>query len=168
MIKRTLEQTVQEVSRYFPVVLLAGARQIGKTTLFESCVEQGRTYVSLDDYDARVLAQEDPALFFQQFPPPLIIDEVQYAPQLFSAIKLIVDRDKQSGMFWLTGSQKFHLMQGVTETLAGRVAVLDMLGFSQKEMTECAEQSRPFLPTPEWLEHTRKVSLETDDADDTL
>jgi len=81
----------------------------------------------------RHLAQNDPALFFQTYKPSIIIDEVQYAPQLFSQIKIIVDREKKEGLFWLTGSQKFTLMKGITETLAGRVAIIDMLGLSQGE-----------------------------------
>lgn len=157
MFQRTLAKTILQTNQSFPVLLLTGPRQVGKTTLLEMCAEQSkdspqRSYVTLDDLQQRDLAQSDPALFLQSHKTPLMIDEVQYAPQLFSAIKIIVDREKQNGMFWLTGSQKFHLMKGVTESLAGRVAVLDLLGLSQVEIDGRAEQSTAFLPTNEWIE----------------
>jgi predicted AAA+ superfamily ATPase len=131
MIERTLSQVVAQVSKSFPVLLVTGPRQVGKTTLLETCSEKGRRYVSLDDLEQRELAQTDPALFLQRHKPPVTIDEVQYAPELFSYIKMAVDKSRQPGMFWLTGSQKFHLMKGISESLAGRVAIIDMLGLSQ-------------------------------------
>ena len=152
--KRTLKDTIFQASQSFPIILLTGARQIGKTTLLEACSEN-RTYVTLDNLDDRALAQSDPALFLQRYKAPLIIDEVQYAPELFSYIKIAVDKNKQKGMFWLTGSQKFHLMQNITETLAGRVAIIDMLGFSQAEIDGRADKSTPFLPTEKWIEAAR-------------
>ena len=162
MYHRTSEQTIHKVSESFPVLLVTGPRQVGKTTLLELCAGDravtGRNYVTLDDLDARTLAQRDPALFLQTWQPPLIIDEIQYAPQLFSAIKIVVDREKRNGMFWLTGSQKFHLMRGITESLAGRVAIIDLLGFSHSELAGQASSSRPFMPTNEWLEASRSSS----------
>ncbi len=155
MFQRTLEKTIHVISESFPVLMLTGARQVGKTTLLEMCAQGRRAYVTLDDLDARNLAQSDPALFLQTWKPPLIIDEIQYAPQLFSAIKVIVDREKRNGLFWLTGSQKFHLMRGITESLAGRVAIVDLLGLSQAEMSGRAESSRPFVPTLEWIAQAR-------------
>jgi len=155
MRERTLRETILAASKAFSVILLTGPRQIGKTTLLESCAEEGRGYVTLDDLDQRELAQRDPALFLQTHRAPLIIDEVQYAPELFTYIKIIVDREKQPGLFWLTGSQKFHLMQRITETLAGRVAIIDMLGFSQAEIRNRAFDVEPFLPTSSWIEHAR-------------
>jgi predicted AAA+ superfamily ATPase len=130
------------------VLLLTGPRQVGKTTLLAWCARQEavpRRYVTLDDADARALARDDPALFLQTWPAPVIIDEVQYAPQLFSAIKQQVDRHPVNGQFWLTGSQKFHLMQGITETLAGRVAVLDLLGLTSWELS--SPTSAPDTPS---------------------
>ena len=153
---RTLQKTIQLASQFFPVLLLTGARQVGKTTLLEACAEPTRRYVTLDDPEQAVLARTDPALFFQRHPPPIIVDEIQYAPELFRAIKLLVDKAKQPGMFWLTGSQKFHLMQGITESLAGRVAVLDLLGLSQAEINGKTDTAQPFLPTPAWLEQARQ------------
>ncbi|MDX1901695.1 MAG: ATP-binding protein [Gammaproteobacteria bacterium] len=153
---RTLEPTVKQVSSQFPVLLLTGPRQVGKSTLLADCAEPGRASVTLDDIEQRALAEADPALFLQMHPPPVIIDEVQYAPQLFSVIKIIVDEEKRPGMFWLTGSQKFHLMQGVSETLAGRVAILDLLGLSQAEINHHAHLTQPFLPTDSWLATVKK------------
>ena len=155
-IDRTLTAAIRHASASFPVLLATGPRQVGKTTLLEACADANRGYVTLDDPDARELAHRDPALFLQRYPPPTIIDEVQYAPQLFGAIKLAVDRAREPGLFWLTGSQKFHLMQGLTESLAGRVAVLDLLGLSQAELAGRASSSLPFLPDADWLAAARE------------
>ena len=158
--QRTLASAVERVSGAFPVVLLTGPRQVGKTTLLEHCGSGDRRYVSLDDLDQRDVARNDPALFLQSHPPPATIDEVQYAPQLFGHLKLEVDRARRPGMYWLTGSQKFHLMQGVSETLAGRVAILDLLGFSQAETDGRARRTAPFLPTAEWIAGARGSSAQ--------
>lgn len=100
----------------------------------------------MDDMNLRILAKKDPPLFLQQFPPPLLIDEVQYAPELFSEIKIHVDRHRSPGAFWLTGSQSFPLMKGITESLAGRVAILNLLGFSSREAEHRLSVLPPFLP----------------------
>lgn len=154
--KRSLAKTIHEVSASFPVILVTGPRQVGKTTLLEACAEKERSYVTLDDLAERIIAQQDPALFLQMHPPSLIVDEVQYAPELFSYIKMAVDKAKQPGMFWLTGSQRFHLMKGITESLAGRIAIIDMLGFSRAEIENRADQALPFLPTQAWVTATKK------------
>ena len=130
---RTLSKTWKQANEFFKVVLLTGPRQVGKTTLLEHIIESNRTYVPLDDMEILMMAQNDPAHFFERFPPPLLIDEVQKAPNLFSYIKAIVDKSSQKGQFWLTGSQQFHLMKNVSDSLAGRVAILDIQGFSQSE-----------------------------------
>ena len=145
-IERTIGPTIKKVSGGFPVLLLTGMRQIGKTYLLEKIKERGRKYVSLDFPDDRELAKNHPDLFLQRYKPPLFIDEVQYAPELFTYIKIYVDTHKQNGLFWLTGSQKFSLMRGIQESLAGRVAILDMLGLSWREITR-QPASRPFLPS---------------------
>jgi len=156
MIKRTLQKTVEEASKSFPVLLITGPRQVGKTTLLEMVADKKRKYVTLDDLEQRKLAKTDPAMFLQVNQPPLIIDEIQYAPELFSYIKMYVDTTKEAGAFWLTGSQKFHLMKNITETLAGRVAILDLLGFSYQEKIKNADDI-PFLPTTEWIETKRSI-----------
>lgn len=147
MYKRTMEKVIKQVSDSFPVLLVTGPRQVGKTTLLEMCSEGDMQYVTLDDLDIRSLAQNDPGLFIQTYKTPLIIDEVQYAPQLFSYIKIAVDKGRKNGMFWLTGSQKFSLMKGITESLAGRVAILDLLGLSGAELSSNGDSSKPFLPS---------------------
>ncbi len=155
MIERTLSPVIETISKSFPVLLLTGPRQVGKTTLLKNAAKAGRAYVTLDDLEARALARNDPALFLQAHPTPLLIDEVQYAPELFPYIKMHVDRSGNTGGFWLTGSQKFQIMSGVTESLAGRVAIADLLGFSNREIEGTAYRSAPFLPTGEWLENAR-------------
>lgn len=155
-IKRTMETTIAKASNSFPVLMITGPRQIGKTTLLQRCSESNRRYVTLDDLNERSLAKTDPELFFKRNPPPILIDEVQYAPELFSYIKIICDRERKNGLFWLTGSQKFHLMQNISESLAGRVAILDLLGLSQAEIFNRAQDSQPLLPTSEWLDNARE------------
>ena len=148
-VPRTLEIVVTRAAQQFPVVLLTGARQVGKTTLLMHLSQGARAYVTLDDPLVLSLAKADPALFMQRFPPPVLIDEIQYALELLPYIKMVADRTGQPGLFWLTGSQHFHLMKGVSESLAGRVAVLHVLGLSRRELLGQALEARPFLPTPE-------------------
>lgn len=155
MLERSLKNVIENLSQAFPVLLLTGSRQIGKTTLLKSCSTSKRSYVTLDDLEARTLAKNDPNLFMQTYKPPLIIDEIQYAPELFSYIKIHVDETQHAGDFWLTGSQRFHLMKGITESLAGRVAVIDMLGLSAKEISGHACNSTPFIPTTKWISNAR-------------
>ena len=164
MFKRTLSSFIKSISSQFPVLLVTGPRQAGKTTLLEMCAQSNRQYVTLDDLNARNIAQEDPKLFIQTFKPPVIIDEIQYAPQLLSYIKIEVDRTKQKpGMYWLTGSQKFTLMKGITESLAGRVAIVDLLGLSQAEIRGYPKTS-PFLPVTKWLSKAKRRKVEKPDT----
>lgn len=134
-IHRELEDLVSQVSREYPVVLLTGPRQVGKTTMLENLMRgTDRNYVSLDDLAQRDLAKRDPELFLQIHKPPVLIDEVQYAPELFTYIKIHVDKYHKPGDIWLTGSQVFILMSGVQESLAGRIAVLFLTPMSQSEI----------------------------------
>ncbi len=134
-IPRSLEAVVKEVTKEYPVVLVTGPRQVGKTTMLQKLMEgTERSYVSLDDLNERAMAKNDPELFLQLHQPPVLIDEVQYAPELFTYIKIYVDKYHDPGAFWLTGSQVFKLMQGMQESLAGRVAVLSMTSLSQAEV----------------------------------
>lgn len=142
-ISRNLEKVVAEVTKEYPVVLVTGPRQVGKTTMLQKLMEgTGRSYVSLDDLNERSIAKNDPELFLQLHKPPVLIDEVQYAPELFTYIKIYVDRNHNPGDFWLTGSQVFKLMRGVQESLAGRVAVLSLTSLSQAEI--CNGKMEPF------------------------
>lgn len=144
-IKRALENVVKRLSGQYSAILVTGPRQVGKTTMLKKLMEDEgniRDYVTLDDLAERNLAKTDPAMFFQLHKPPVLIDEVQYAPELFPYIKMEVDRNHEPGAFWLTGSQIFKLMRGVQESLSGRVAVLSMSSLSQREIT--GERSEPF------------------------
>lgn len=136
-ITRHMEKPVMELNEQYPVLLLTGPRQVGKTTMLEHLIEvegKGRKKVSLDDLTLRELAKTDPKMFFQLYQPPLLIDEVQYAPELFPYIKIMVDERHQPGDFWLTGSQLFKMMEGVQESLAGRAALLHLSPLSQSEI----------------------------------
>lgn len=134
-IRRDLEEEFLSCADEFPVVLLTGMRQCGKSTMLAHLAEDGRATVTLDDLQERALAQSDPQLFLQLHEPPLIIDEVQYAPQLFPYLKIYVDaHPDEQGKFWLTGSQPFPLMKLAGESLAGRVGILHMLPLSQHEL----------------------------------
>jgi hypothetical protein len=134
-IHRTLEQKIMDISRDYSCLLLIGPRQVGKTTMLEHLMEGSeRQKVTLDDVENRRLAQSDPALFLEMNPAPVLIDEVQYAPQLFSYIKINVDNGAAPGSYWLTGSQAFQLMELAQESLAGRTAIVHMSALSQSEL----------------------------------
>ena len=166
-IQRAAEETIARVSQMFPVLLVTGPRQVGKTTLLQRMAEaqqsEGieRKYVTLDDPDVRYLAKHDPALFLQRYSPPVLIDEIQYATELLPYIKMNVDRSRRKGDFWITGSQVFRLMKNVSESLAGRVGILNLLGLSNAEIY--GYQSEPFSTEPETLmariDHVKPVEL---------
>lgn len=168
-IKRTIEEEIYKISKTFPVVIVTGPRQVGKTTLLNKInKETGEkiNYISLDNLDARMLAVEDPELFLRTYQMPLIIDEFQYAPRILSYIKIIVDQKRLenlennkvecNGLFYLTGSQIFQTMKDVTESLAGRVGILDLYGLTNREIEEKEEDI--FLPELSILKN--KVSTE--------
>ena len=163
-ISRAIEKTFLAAVRDFKVVLVTGPRQCGKTTMMKKMAEdenRGRKYISLDDFATRKMAVESPNLFLQVYKPPVFIDEVQYAPQLFSYIKMYVDEYQQPGDIWLSGSQIFKLMENVQESLAGRVGILKMNTFSQAEIEEV--ESSPFRPEIEYLiargENRKKIEM---------
>jgi predicted AAA+ superfamily ATPase len=135
------------LSGHFKVLLLTGMRQVGKTTCLKNIAGAGRRYVSLDDPKILSMAQNEPELFFERFVPPLFIDEIQYAPGLFPYIKMLVDNSDENGMIWLSGSQQYSMMKNVTESLAGRVAIVEMHGFSIYERDDMALLQKPFLPS---------------------
>ncbi|MBQ6471526.1 MAG: ATP-binding protein [Victivallales bacterium] len=150
-IDRHITKAIQAADRFFPALLLTGARQVGKTTILRKLAGPDRKYVTFDDADLRTLAKEDPKGFLDRFSPPVLLDEIQYVPSLLSYIKMVIDEerfrnpDKARGMFWLTGSQQFELMQGVSDSLAGRICVFDMGGISQAELA--GRENVPFTPS---------------------
>ena len=145
-IHRIMESKLKYLSAHFPIVMVCGARQVGKTTLLNQIRKENGTiqYVTLDYPGIRSLAREDPELFLQQYQPPLIIDEIQYAPELLPYIKIRADRAQKNGLYYLTGSQMFHMMKNVSESLAGRVGILSMYSLSRAEIE--GRESEPFLP----------------------
>lgn len=136
-VERTLERKFLRMNSFFKAVLVTGARQVGKTTMLRHLAdEQNRTYVSMDNMMARALAKSDPVLFFQTYKVPIIIDEIQKAPELFEQIKIICDESEERGLFWLTGSQQYKMMKNIRETLAGRIGILELYSMSKKEVEE--------------------------------
>jgi predicted AAA+ superfamily ATPase len=135
-IKREIESYFQVNAgplRVFPVWLLLGPRQVGKSALLAHCGQSSRTYVNFDDLQSRIRATENPELFIKSLKPPICLDEIQYAPQILSGVKQLVDKSGEPGMVWMTGSQNFQVMKGVQETLAGRVAIMNLFGFTDIE-----------------------------------
>lgn len=146
-IPRYSERQAEKISQTFKILYMAGPRQTGKTTLLRHLAQNSqRSYVTLDDLPARQMAQTDPKLFLQEHPAPLLIDEVQYAPQLFPYLKIAVDNQDQKGQYWLTGSQQFSLMRNVQESLAGRVGIMNLLGLSLAELQQIPDAGMPFVP----------------------
>ncbi len=133
-IKRDIEEKIISLSKEYSCILITGPRQVGKTTVLKELMDEDREYVTLDDLENRRLAKTDPALFLQMHTLPIFIDEVQYAPELFSYIKIAIDNGAAPGSFWLTGSQAFKMMELAQESLAGRVALLHMPSLSQHEI----------------------------------
>ncbi len=142
-IPRIMEQTVQKAVRTFPAVVLTGPRQSGKTTLLKMMFSGTHRFVSLENPDIRLRAQNDPAGFLSRYPTPLIIDEIQYVPDLLSYIKTKIDEDRRPGQWLLTGSQNFVLMQGISQSLAGRAAILNLLPFEFSERIDLSDRTAP-------------------------
>ncbi len=133
MIKRDAQQTLLKLARGFPVIVINGPRQSGKTTLARVTFPR-KAYVSLEDPDERMFAENDPRSFLKRFPDGAILDEVQRCPDIFSYLQSIVDRDNRMGLFVLTGSQQFNLISHITQSLAGRAGIVQLLPFSISEL----------------------------------
>lgn len=173
-IERSIEERLNKLAKAFPVIMITGSRQVGKTTLLNNIQKQEKgkiNYISLDNLSIRALAIEEPEIFLERYKPPLIIDEFQYAPKLLSYIKIIVDEKRQehlenkkvetSGLYYLTGSQVFHTMKNVSESLAGRVGILELYPLSNREIEK--KKDKMFLPIYEELEKREKTNrLEVD------
>lgn len=148
-IERHMQPLISSLQRQFPALLITGPRQVGKSTLLQHIAPDYR-YVSFDDPVLRAQADEDPTLFMLNHPGRLVLDEVQHVPALFSSLKLAIDRQQQNGLFMLSGSQAFSLMQHVSESLAGRIAVLKLSGLSLRE-TLAQQRHSPFIPNEAYL-----------------
>ena len=173
-IERSIEERLNKLAKAFPVIMITGSRQVGKTTLLNNIQKQEKgkiNYISLDNLSIRALAIEEPEIFLERYKPPLIIDEFQYAPKLLSYIKIIVDEKRQqhlenkeveaSGLYYLTDSQVFHTMKNVSESLAGRVGILELYPLSNREIEK--KKDKMFLPIYEELEKREKTNrLEVD------
>ncbi len=144
-IKRHLEKVIEQAQSSFKIVLLTGPRQVGKTTVLRQLYQEKYSYISLDDLSELQIAKSDSKLFFLNHPGKLIIDEVQQAPELFPEIKRLVDDKNETGRFILTGSQSFPMMQNVTESLAGRVGIIEMQPLSSREIVG-VPAGNPFIP----------------------
>ena len=155
-IKRDIEEKIISLSKEYACVLITGPRQVGKTTVLKELMGEDREYVTLDDLENRRLAKTDPALFLQMHSLPIFIDEVQYAPELFSYIKIAIDNGAAPGSFWLTGSQAFKMMELAQESLAGRVALLHMPSLSQHEIYGSGKNV-PFSVDLEALKERKKT-----------
>lgn len=156
-INRSIEATVEKASRMFSAVLITGARQVGKTTLLKH-LRKGISYITLDDPILLQNAVEEAGSFFKTTPPPVIVDEIQYAPNLFSYIKMIADESGKKGQFYLTGSQQFKMMKNISESLSGRIGIINLLGLSLREIKNdsCNEA---FIPTEQFIDKKKALLL---------
>jgi len=160
---RVLEKTVLKAIKTFPAIVVTGPRQSGKTTLFKMLFSKTHTLISLENPDVRIRAKEDPIGFLNQYRPPLIIDEIQYVPELLSYIKTRIDENRKPGQWLFTGSQNFTLMHSITQSLAGRIAILFLLPFSLSERVDNARNAQDIST---WIKRLnlankfdRKISL---------
>lgn len=160
-IKRDIEELVQKTEKGFKAVLITGARQVGKSTLLKH-IYGGRKYITFDDPVLLSETKREPGLFFRNNKPPMILDEVQYISDLFPYIKIECDKTEKKGLFQMTGSQQYHLMKNVSESLAGRIAVLELAGLSLREIQGEAF-NRPFIPTVNYLEEREKTVKHCED-----
>lgn len=157
-INRLAEDVIKKQEKMFKAILVTGARQVGKTTMLKN-IKPDINYITLDDMILNQAAVEEPDLFLKSNKAPIIIDEVQRAPDLLRYIKIQVDNSEEKAQYYLTGSQKFNLMQNVTESLAGRIGILNLLGLSLREIKDI-NFNEPFLPTEEYLNNRRKFERE--------
>ncbi len=154
-IRRSIEEKILKSSETFKAVLLTGPRQVGKSTLLKKQFSDWK-YVSLDDPFLEQQARENGSMFMMLNQSPLIIDEIQRAPELFRYIKLLCDETEEKGLFCLSGSQQFRLMQNISETLSGRISIVELSGLSLRELQKDSFQER-FLPSMEYLLERQKT-----------
>ncbi|MDR0563963.1 MAG: ATP-binding protein [Azoarcus sp.] len=156
-ISRHIETAVRRLASRKPVVVVTGARQVGKATLLETAFSDIR-HIAMDNPLVRQTAINNPSVFFDTYPSPIVVDEIQKAGHLFEYIKERVDTNKNKGQFYLTGSQSLGLMKNVSESLAGRAGIVKMLGISMRELNNI-QHSAPFIPTPLHTESFIKASV---------
>ena len=153
-IPRHAEPAVEQLSKLFGAVLVAGPRQVGKTTMLKKLTKDIH-YTTMDDMVMLASAREESGTFFKDNPPPVFVDEIQKTPELFPQIKMILDRDHKKGQFFMCGSQQFKMMKNVSESLAGRIGLILLLGFSLRE-THSVDFDLPFLPTDDYFSERKK------------
>ncbi len=158
--QRHAEATVKKLSEMFGAILVAGPRQVGKTTMLKTLTE-GIGYTTLDDLIVRTIANEQSSTFFKDNPPPVFVDEIQKAPVLFEQVKMFIDRDHKKGQFFMCGSQQFRMMKGVSESLSGRIGLLTLLGYSLREINNVTFD-KPFIPTDEYFAERRACLANTE------
>jgi len=156
-LNRTIERTIKKAVKTFPAVILTGPRQSGKTTLLKHLFQKTHDFISLENPDIRIRAKDEPNTFLKQYKTPLIIDEVQYVPELLSYIKTRIDNNRKAGQWLLTGSQNFTLMNNVSQSLAGRAAILSLLPFS---VSEKLAEGGTTLEISKWLNKIYKRRTE--------
>ena len=159
-ITRHAEEPINMIAKMFGAVLVTGARQVGKTSLLKEFVGD-INFVTLDDPIIQINAVNQSGTFFKDYPPPVLVDEVQYAPSLFPQIKMILDNSKKKGQFFLTGSQQFNMMKNVSESLAGRIGILSLHGLSLREIAGSGCRV-PFIPTDEYFSERAKSTESID------
>lgn len=160
MIERHIKPVIERYSRSFPSVLITGARQTGKTTVLTNSADT-EEYLTFDDPSNRLAVANDPKFFMEIHPAPIILDEIQYVPSLFPYLKMAIDSNRTNGMYYMTGSQQFHLMQRVSESLAGRIGILSLLGISIREENN-DPFSLPFLPDKNYFINRKPIRVHTD------
>ena len=146
--ERTITPDISRLSKNFKALLITGPRQVGKTTLLKQIAGKNRKTADLSNETDKDLAQTDPKGFLDTYSPPVFIDEIQYAPGLFSYIRMLVDKSPKTGQIWMTGSQQFELMEYVSDSLAGRIAIIELQGFSIYERNNIGLKQKPFIPAP--------------------
>jgi len=159
-IRRHIEPVIARIAKRKPVIILTGARQVGKSTMLKEVYRNVR-YLTLNHPLVRESAKESPSLFFETYKPPVIVDEIQKAAELFDYIKDIVDEDKKRGQFYLTGSQSFTLMKNTSDSLAGRAGVIKLLGLSMREIAGVTHR-KPLIPTPEHITEIKQTTVPFD------
>ncbi|MBR1866102.1 MAG: ATP-binding protein [Lachnospiraceae bacterium] len=160
-IDRSLEHIIQKTGQSFKAVLVTGPRQVGKSTILRHLFSE-KKYITLDDPTILLESKQEPGLFFKNNRPPILLDEIQYNTDLFPYIKMECDRTEEAGRFFLTGSQQYHLMQGVSESLAGRIAILELSGLSLREL-QGNHFSTPFVPSEEYIRERQTSFSHVDD-----